>query len=70
MDPRGIPLTGDWLQPSIILEQDTPNFTVGFAYPMYGLIVDAALDPPKPYVITVDDNGHFKILDIAKVRRA
>jgi hypothetical protein len=69
MDLRGIPMIGSWLQPSVILEQPEPNFTVGNSYSLLGIVVDATPTPPKPYIISVDDSGHFKLVDINKVRR-
>jgi hypothetical protein len=70
VDIRSVAMTGSWLQPSVILEQPQANFTVGDAYAMYALVIDAAEIPPKPYIVTCDDDGHFKLMDISKVRRA
>jgi hypothetical protein len=74
MDIRGIPLNNSvsFLQPAIVLEQAQTGFTIGNAYNIYALIVDSdsVLPQPKPYILTIDDDGHFRILDMAKVRRA
>ncbi len=74
MDIRGIPLNSSvsFLQPSIVLDQPQAGFTLGQAYNIYALMVDsdAALPSPKPYFLTTDDTGHFRILDASKVRRA
>ncbi len=74
MDIRGIPLNSSvsFLQPSIMMEQATQGFTIGQAYNIYALMIDsdAALPSPKPYFLTTDDTGHFRILDASKVRRA
>lgn len=70
MDLRGIPMTSSvsYLQPSIVLEQTEPGFTVGETYPIFAMAIDN--DTVKPYFLTTDDAGHFKPILADKVRRA
>ena len=75
-DFRGIPINYTGLSYSLsgyfILEQAEPNMTLGSRYDLIGLIIDNApvSGSPKPYALTVDDNDHFKLVDLAKVKRA
>jgi hypothetical protein len=75
-DIRGIPmfpLPPEWTTNyglKVILEQPEPNMTVGNEYQILGLAVDNTPQPPKPYGMTFDDNLHFKIVELAKVKRS
>lgn len=53
---------------SVILEAAEPNMTVGHEYTILGLAVDNAATPPKPYGITFDDNDHFKLVELGKLK--
>lgn len=70
MDLRGIPLNynGPGNTFAFTLEAAEPNMTVDKTYEVFGLVVDCAPTPPKPYALTADDNKHFKLLELSKVR--
>lgn len=73
-DIRGIPmfpLPPEWTTNyglRVELEQPQANMTVGKEYALFGLAVDNAAQPPKPFGMTFDDTGHFTVVDLAKVR--
>jgi hypothetical protein len=70
-DFRGLPFNyaGPVYSISVELELAEPNMTVGNHYEVWGIVVDNAATPAKAYAITVDDNQHFKFIDLSKVRR-
>lgn len=75
-DFRGIPMwpvPPDWTTNygiRVVLEAAEPNMTVGNEYQLFGIAVDNAAAPPKPYGMSFDDNDHFKLVELAKLKRA
>ena len=53
----------------VTLETAEPNMTIGNQYQVFGAAVDNAAQPPKPYALVWDDNGHFKLVEFAKLHR-
>jgi hypothetical protein len=70
MDLRGIPLNynGPGNTFAFVLEVTEPGMTVDNTYEIFGLVVDCAPSPPKPYALTADDSKHFHLLELSKAR--
>ena len=70
-DFRGIPLNyAGRYTIQVALETTEPNMTIGNIYEVFAVAVDNAATPPHPYALVFDDNNHFKLVDLSKVRRA
>ena len=70
-DFRAFPITaeGPGSALRVTLEQAEPNMTVGNDYFILGAAVDNASQPPKPFALVFDDNGHFRLVEFAKLKR-
>jgi hypothetical protein len=71
-DHRGIPpfvAGGPVFLTPLELETAEPNMTVGNQYELVALLVDSQPVPPKPFALMLDDTGHFRLVDLGKVRR-
>lgn len=71
-DFRGIPLvpTGPGGSIMVTLELAEPNMTVGNSYEVLGMVIDNAptSGPPRPSAIVFADDGHFKLVEFAKLK--
>jgi hypothetical protein len=70
-DFRGIPFNyaGPTYAIPVELTVAEPNMTVGNLYELWGIVVDNAATPVRPYGLVVDDTQHFKLCDLGKLIR-
>jgi hypothetical protein len=72
-DIRSISLVPGWQGSNsrivMELEATEPNMTIGNQYELVALLVDSQPVPPKPFALMLDDTGHFRLVDLGKVRR-